>query len=226
MSFRSLCIVLVAIVMVCHAQSNGTTTTTTQCKAPSWLAFSQLAPFIGFTKVLPTMMGGDVYTCYKYDTQLNSVTFVMAIKNRGWAGFGVSKSGGMTNADISVFKKDVLGNNIVEDMFSKSNHYGPRKDKRQDVTLTGAYTSLVSETFVYVFTRNIRTCDPWDVSINTSGPTEFIAAFGRKLDYGLEFGEVRDIEGHPPGKHDSIKFDLFAGEAAVQIPSNAPGLNC
>jgi hypothetical protein len=194
---------------------------------PGFLTLSQQYPFESYKVGLSKPMMNGLYTfCWAYNAAANNITFVIAAKNRGWIGFGVTAGGGMTNTDIMVFQKDVLGNNIVKDYFSKSSHHGPRLDRSQDVMVHGTYMSMVSETFVHVVSRHITSCDPWDVSLNLNGPTEIVVAFGKLLDYGLEFGEPREIEMHNAGMHDTVKVDLFAGQAPVVIPAGAPGTVC
>jgi len=211
----------ILVVLLCACSSSAA-----PCLIPTWISRSQEVAFQGFTNGLGTpMMKGRLTFCWKFDASKNSITFVLAAKNRGWIGFGVSAGGGMTNADLAIFKKDPLGNNIVEDMFSKSSYHGPRLDRVQNVKLIGSYMTGVSEVFVHVFSRPIRTCGTWDVSLNTQGSTEIITAFGKKLDYGLEFGEVRDVEAHLPGNRDTVKIDLFDGKP-VDIPAEAPGASC
>eukprot|EP00759_Apiculatamorpha_spiralis_P014348 PhF_6_TR21031/c1_g1_i1/m.30247 len=185
---------------------------------------SSTSPVYGLApSVVSNLMNGTIHLCWRYTPSQNKITFALLAKNRGWVGFGVSRGGGMTNADITVFQKDLMGNHIAVDMFSKSNQTGPRKDRQQDVELHAAHAMSVTQVFLFVFSRKILTpCDTWDVPLNLDGavnPNELIFAYGRKLDYGVEFGQVRDIEGHGPGRHSILRgVNLFPDGNPVVVP--------
>lgn len=127
----------------------------------------------------------DIYRLF-WKNEVDSITFEIQVRTKGWVGFGISPNGGMAGSDI--FTAWLEDGKVIHHDRHALGTFRPLKDKLQDWNLI--FGKEIDNYSVYKFSRKYETCD-------------------KEGDRDIKLGTVRVIWSYNPVRPFSEEQDIF-----------------
>jgi len=155
------------------------------------------------------LVENDTYILF-WNYNKTDITFELQVKTTGWAGFGISPNGDMTNSDVILFWVNSNGTSNFTQRNTNKGHTTPSKSKTQKwlpLLVKSQDGYLISKS-----TRKIKLCDTSGQHLDIDPGTPHII-----FSYGSNFVNG-DAAYHGPNNRNTLSLPLISSlNSAVNL---------